>query len=88
MAQNGLMKGVGVRKFDSYATQGMIMTILARMSGIDTDGGSTWYEKGMTWAVENSVSDGTDPSGLSRVFDVEDYNTFRDDRNLSWYEPK
>lgn len=61
--QNGLMKGVGGNRFDPYGdtTRGMVMTILARMMGVDTSGGSTWYEKGMAWAVENKVSDGTKP---------------------------
>ena len=64
VVQNGLMKGVDDgSRFDPYSdtTRGMIMTILARMMGIDTNGGSTWYEKGMAWAVENGVSDGTNP---------------------------
>ncbi len=37
------------------------MTVLARLDGTDTDGGSTWYEKGMQWAVAKSVSDGSNP---------------------------
>lgn len=42
-------------------TRGMIMTILARMNGVNTEGGAVWYEKGMEWAVANGVSDGTNP---------------------------
>jgi hypothetical protein len=29
------------------------------MDGVDTSTGSTWYEKGMAWAVEKEISDGT-----------------------------
>ena len=43
-------------------TRGAIFTILARVDNVDTNGGSTWYEKGMNWAVENGVSDGTSPT--------------------------
>ncbi len=39
------------------------MTVLARFDGQNTTGGSVWYEKGMEWAKENGVSDGTDPDG-------------------------
>lgn len=40
------------------------MTILARMDGVDTAGGRTWYEKGMAWAVSAGVSDGANPEGV------------------------
>lgn len=43
-------------------TRGAIFTILARVDNVNTEGGSTWYEKGMNWAVENGVSDGTSPT--------------------------
>ena len=61
--QNGLMEGVGGGKFDpnGTTTRGMIMTILARLAGVDTSGGNPWYQPGMEWAVENGVSDGTNP---------------------------
>ena len=42
-------------------TRAMLMTVLARFDGVDTTGGETWYEKGMEWAVENGVSDGSAP---------------------------
>ena len=42
-------------------TRAMLMTVLARLAGVDTSGGATWYEKGMAWAVENGISDGTNP---------------------------
>ncbi len=42
-------------------TRAMLMTVLARLDGADTNGGATWYEKGMNWAVTNGISDGTFP---------------------------
>jgi len=40
-------------------TRGMMFTLLARMNGVDTTGGETWYAKGSQWAVEERLSDGT-----------------------------
>lgn len=42
-------------------TRAMLTTVLARFDGVDTSGGAVWYEKGIKWAVENSISDGTNP---------------------------
>ena len=39
-------------------TRGMVVTILARMEGVSTDG-SPWYEAGRRWAMANNISDGT-----------------------------
>jgi hypothetical protein len=44
-------------------TRAMLMTVLARLDGADTTGGTTWYEKAMSWAVANNISDGTSPNG-------------------------
>ena len=59
----GLMNGVGEGKFAPSAavTRAMVWTVLARMDGEDTEGGSTWYSKARTWAMENGVSDGAAP---------------------------
>jgi uncharacterized repeat protein (TIGR02543 family) len=46
---------------DGDMTRAMLMTVLARFDGVDTDSGDTWYEAGMNWAVENEISDGSDP---------------------------
>ncbi|MBM6924920.1 S-layer homology domain-containing protein [Pseudoflavonifractor phocaeensis] len=40
-------------------TRAMVVTVLARYEGVDTDTGDTWFEAGADWAVENGVSDGT-----------------------------
>lgn len=59
----GLMNGTGGGKFSPQATttRGMLMTVLARMDGVDTTGGTDWYTKGMEWAKREGVSDGTNP---------------------------
>lgn len=44
---------------DTAMTRAMIVTVLARFKGVDTTTGSTWYEAGQQWAVENGISDGT-----------------------------
>ena len=61
----GLMNGVTDTLFDpdGTLTRAMFWTILARASGVDTDGGATWYAVAQQWAVENGVSDGTDAMG-------------------------
>lgn len=58
-----LFNGVGNDAFgpDLSMTRGMVSTVLARLAGADTAGGETWYAKGMVWAVENGISDGTNP---------------------------
>ena len=60
----GLMTGTGADTFSPYggATRGMIVTVLARMSGVSTSG-NPWYAAGQRWAMTNGVSDGTDMTG-------------------------
>ncbi len=63
--ENGLMNGTGGSLFSPNAntTRGMIVTILARLEGVDTSRGGTWYEAGRKWAMENGISDGTSMDG-------------------------
>ena len=63
VTERGLMNGVGEGKFAPGATvtRAMVWTVLARMDGENTEGGSTWYSKARTWAMENGVSDGANP---------------------------
>lgn len=65
VAARGLFEGIGDGKFGvgDETTRAMVMTVLARLAGVDTDGGTTWYDKGVAWAKENDVSDGSDPNG-------------------------
>ena len=55
-----LFSGTGEDAFspDLAMSRAMMVTVLARFHGVDTSGGSTWYEVGAQWAVENGVSDG------------------------------
>lgn len=66
VTEKGLMSGTGDSLFSPNAdtTRGMLMTILARMSGTDTAGSSPWYQKGLDWAVSKGISDGTAPEML------------------------
>ena len=65
VAARGLFNGVGNNLFGVSLpmTRGMVNTVLARLSGVDTNGGSTWYEKGTEWAMKNGITDGTNPTG-------------------------
>lgn len=52
---------------EALMTRAMLMTVLARFDGENTEGGATWYEKGMDWAVANGISDGSSPdASISR----------------------
>jgi hypothetical protein len=48
---------------DGDMTRSMLMTVLARFDGQDTDAGSTWDEVGMNWAIERGITDGSNPDG-------------------------
>ncbi|WP_294520238.1 choice-of-anchor I family protein [uncultured Pseudoflavonifractor sp.] len=68
-ASRELFNGTGENTFDpaGQMTRAMILTVLARYDGQDTTGGSTWYEQGVRWAVDNGVSDGASlDSAVSR----------------------
>ena len=59
----GIMGGVEVDEFGAYmtTTRAMMWTILARMDGVDTSKGDTWYTAGREWTMKNGISDGTAP---------------------------
>lgn len=61
VVSNGLFQGLedGVFAPDETMTRGMVLTVLARYDGVDTTQGSSWYEAGRQWALEQGVSDGT-----------------------------
>lgn len=46
-------------------TRGMMAVLLARLAGHETTAstGEAWYVPGMKWAMENNISDGTNPEG-------------------------
>ena len=61
---NKLMDGVDTYVFAPNATltRAMVWTIIARMSGVDTTGGNTWYAKAQEWVITNGISDGENPT--------------------------
>ena len=65
VSENGLMNGVDAGTFDPNGTltRAMVWTILARLEGVDTEGGASWYAKAQAWAMECGVSDGEGPMG-------------------------
>ena len=56
-----LFQGTGAATFDPNAPmdRAMIVTVLARLDGVDTTTGGTWYEAGAQWAMSNGISDGS-----------------------------
>ena len=61
---NKLMDGVDTYVFapNDTLTRAMVWTIIARMSGVDTTGGSSWYAKAQEWVITNGISDGENPT--------------------------
>ena len=62
--ENKLMDGVDTYVFapNDTLTRAMVWTIIARMSGVDTTGGNSWYAKAQEWAITNGISDGENPT--------------------------
>lgn len=60
VASRTLFSGTGGQKFspDAPMNRGMIVTVLARLEGVDTASNPVWYEAGRQWAVANGISDG------------------------------
>ena len=58
VAARGIFNGTSKSTFapETTMTRGMLMTVLARLDGVDTTGGDKWYTKGVEWAVENELS--------------------------------
>lgn len=63
--EKGLMNGTSSTAFSPNAntTRGMIVTILARVEGVNTNG-TPWYAAGQKWAMDNGISDGTNMPGV------------------------
>ena len=60
-----LFNGTSATQFtpNGEMTRAMFVTVLARLEGVDTTTGSTWYEAGQQWAMEQGISDGTNMLG-------------------------
>lgn len=63
--EKGLMNGTSDWTFapNDATTRGMIVTILARVEGVNTTG-NPWYAAGQKWAMQNDISDGTNMPGV------------------------
>lgn len=61
----GLFDGTSDTTFspNTQMTRAMLWTVLARLDGQTTVGGSSWYSAAQTWATANGISDGTLPQG-------------------------
>ena len=64
---NKLMDGVDTYVFapNDTLTRAMVWTIIARMSGVDTAGGNSWYAKAQEWVITNGISDGENPTAAT-----------------------
>ena len=62
--ENGIMNGMDRYSFqpNGTLTRAMIWTMLARLDGVDTEGGANWYAKAQEWATATGVSDGENPT--------------------------
>ena len=63
--EKGLMNGTSDWTFapNDATTRGMIVTILARVEGVNTTG-NPWYAAGQKWAIANGISDGANMPGV------------------------
>ena len=63
--ENGIMNGMDRYSFqpNGTLTRAMVWTMLARLDGVDTEGGNSWYAKAQEWATATGVSDGENPTG-------------------------
>lgn len=64
VAARELFSGKDIQTFapEDSMSRAMLMTVLARLDGVDADGGDA-YEKGLAWAVSQGISDGQNPDG-------------------------
>lgn len=64
-ASRELMSGTSVTTFspDTPMNRAMIVTVLARLEGVDTSTDETWYDAGRDWAMQAGISDGTNMDG-------------------------
>lgn len=60
-----LFNGTSATTFspDTPMNRAMIVTVLARLEGVDTDTGANWYDAGAAWAVGSGISDGSNLMG-------------------------
>ena len=76
-----LFHGVTETTFNPAApmTCATLVTALAQIEGLDTQGGATWYENGMSWAVTSGVIDaGIDPESTATSDLIKIYERYFD----------
>ena len=64
-ASHELMSGTSSTQFspDTAMNRAMLVTVLARLDGVDTSTGTNWYDAGRDWAMQAGISDGTNMDG-------------------------
>lgn len=66
VVDEGLFAGTSDTTFnpEGTMTRAMLWVVLARMDDVNTNAssGEVWYQPGLDWAVENGISDGTNPN--------------------------
>ncbi|MCM3628702.1 glycosyl hydrolase 115 family protein [Paenibacillus glycanilyticus] len=62
-ASRELFLGTGQDLFTPNASmsRAMLFAVLARLDGVETEGGANWYSKAQDWAVTAGISDGSAP---------------------------
>jgi hypothetical protein len=45
------------------SSRATMIVLLAKLAGIDIDGGANWYDKAIEWGVTAKITDGTNPTG-------------------------
>nr|WP_243865595.1 glycosyl hydrolase 115 family protein [Paenibacillus lupini] len=68
-ASRELFLGTGKNVFTPNASmsRAMLFTVLARLNGVETEGGVNWYSKAQEWAMTAGISDGSTPeAGITR----------------------
>lgn len=60
---SGLFTGVDEASFapDATLSRAMLFTVMARLQGVETEGGEYWYSKAKDWAAASGISDGSHP---------------------------
>lgn len=66
VVDEGLFAGTSDTTFnpEGTMTRAMLWVVLARMDDVNTNAssGEAWYQPGLDWAVENGISDGSNPN--------------------------
>ena len=60
---SGLFTGTDEGSFapDATLSRAMLFTVMARLQGVETEGGEHWYSKAKDWAAASGISDGSNP---------------------------